>query len=476
MMAHWVAGWAAHQPDKPAIIHDGGIITYRDLARRIERAAAALAAAGIGRGDRVAQLGLNSPDTLVLLFACARVGAILVTLNWRLTPAELAVIAADCTPRAGWIDPEFAAALPDLPRLASLDGEGDAPMAGREDDGVLLVYTSGTTGRPKGALLTQRALTWNAINGLHANDLTAADRVLTALPMFHVGGLNIQTTPALFAGATVILERRFTPEGFCAALAAHRPSLTLLVPAVMQALLRHPDFTAADLSCLRLIMTGSSTVPAALIDPFHARGIPVGQVYGSTETGPTAIYLRADRAMAKVGSCGAPAPHVAVRVVDDQGRDVACGTAGEILLRGPNLMAGYWNDAAATAAALADGWYRTGDVGHRDADGCYWIDDRKKDVVISGGENIYPAELEAVLAACPGIAEATVVGRPDPRWGEVPVAVVVSGLSEAEVLALFDGRLARYKHPRAVAFIDRLPRNVMGKVLKHEVRAWLGRP
>lgn len=473
MMAHWVAGWAAHQPDKPAIIHEGGSLTYGALARRIARATAALAAAGVGRGDRVAQLGLNSPDTLVLLFACARLGAILVTLNWRLTPAELGLIVADCTPKLGWIEPEFDAALPGLPRLASLDGDGPAPDAARDDDGVLLVYTSGTTGRPKGALLTQRALTWNAINGLHANDLTAADRVLTALPMFHVGGLNIQTTPALFAGATVILERRFTPEGFCAALAAHRPSLTLLVPAVMQALLRHPGFATADLSCLRLIMTGSSTVPPALIEPFHARGVPVGQVYGSTETGPTAICLRADRAMAKVGSCGAPAPHVAARVVDDQGRDLADGVAGEILIRGPNVMAGYWNDPAATAAALEGGWYRTGDVGHRDADGCYWIDDRKKDVVISGGENIYPAELEAVLADCPDIVEATVVGRADARWGEVPVAVVVSAMAEADILRLFEGRLARYKHPRAVMFVERLPRNVMGKVLKHEVRAWL---
>lgn len=474
MMAQWAAGWAAHQPDKPAIVHEGGIVTYAGLARRIERAAAALSEAGVGRGDRVAQLGLNSPDTLVLLFACARLGAILVTLNWRLTPAELQAIVGDCTPKLGWIDPDFAAALPDLPRLASLAGNGPAPAEGQDDDGVLLVYTSGTTGRPKGALLTQRALTWNAINGLHANDLTAADRVLTVLPMFHVGGLNIQTTPALFAGATVVLERRFTPEGFCAALAAHRPSLTLLVPAVMQALLRHPDFAMADLSCLRLIMTGSSTVPAALIDPFHARGVPVGQVYGSTETGPTAICLRADRAMAKIGSCGAPAPHVDVRVVDEAGHDVADGVSGEILVRGPNVMAGYWNDPGATAAALEGGWYRTGDIGHRDADGCFWIDDRKKDVVISGGENIYPAELEAVLAACEGIAEATVVGRADPRWGEVPVAVVVSALTEAEILGLFEGRLARYKHPRAVAFVDRLPRNVMGKVLKHEVRTWLG--
>ena len=474
MMAQWVAGWAAHQPGKAAIVHEGGIVSYADLARRLERAAAALAAAGVARGDRVAQLGLNSPDTLVLLFACARLGAILVTLNWRLTPAELRAIVADCTPKLGWIEPEFSPALPDLPRLASLDGDGAAPAEGRDDDGVLLVYTSGTTGRPKGALLTQRALTWNAVNGLHANDLTAGDRVLTALPMFHVGGLNIQTTPALFAGATVILERRFTPEGFCAALAAHRPSLTLLVPAVMQALLRHPGFAATDLSCLRLVMTGSSTVPAALIEPFHARGVPVGQVYGSTETGPTAICLRADRAMAKVGSCGAPAPHVAARVVDDRGNDVPDGVSGEILLSGPNVMAGYWNDPAATAAALDGGWYRTGDIGHRDAEGCFWIDDRKKDVVISGGENIYPAELEAVLADCAGIVEATVVGRPDPRWGEVPVAVVVSAMAEAEILQLFEGRLARYKHPRAVMFAERLPRNVMGKVLKHEVRAWLG--
>ena len=499
-LAHWIVRWADFQPGRCAVHFEGRDWTYADMAEGVARLSGAMAQGlGIRAGDRVAHLGYNSVDLLLLVFACARLGATLVPLNWRLAPPEHAYILRHAGAKALLAEPEFIAptetvcgqfpgvhrvayggasgwrSYGDLMRSAEplADGPGDfrAPM--------LIVYTSGTTGRPKGAVLSQNALLWNAVNSAQAHDLTSRDHVLTVLPMFHVGGMNIQTLPALHAGATVTLLRRFDPGAVLAALVGRRPTTTLLVPAVMQALLRHPDWEHADLSSLRLIMAGSSNIPEALIRPFHDRGIPVGQIYGSTETCPIAIYLRGEDAMRKPGSAGKPAVHCEVRLVDDDGRDVPPGRSGEILVRGPNVMDGYWDDPAATAAALRDGWFHTGDLGHRDDEGFYYVDDRKKDLIISGGENIYPAELENVLADCAQIAEAAVVARPDSRWGEVPVAIVVpkpsSGITADAVLALFEGRLARYKHPHAVLFVDALPRNAMGKVLKYELRERLRR-
>jgi fatty-acyl-CoA synthase len=289
-----------------------------------------------------------------------------------------------------------------------------------------------------------------------------------------VGGLNIQTTPAIAAGAAVTITRRFDPGEVLRLVHSRRPTLLLAVPAVAQALASDPAFATTDLSCLRCLTTGSSTVPEAVIRPWLDRGVPVTQVYGMTESGPTAIALSIADAARKVGSCGKPALHTEARLVGADGEDVARGARGEIWLRGPNLTAGYWRNPEATRQAFAGGWFKTGDIGHQDEEGFFYVDDRKKDVVISGGENIYPAELENVLADCPAIAEAAVIGRPDPRWGEIPVACVVlkpgSSLSRADVLALFRDRLARYKHPRDVVFLDALPRTAMGKVQKFALR------
>jgi len=482
-----IAAHASRTPDKPALRWLGGDITYAALAARIERMAAALAARGIGRGDRVAVLAYNCPEYLELLFACARLGAVLVTLNWRLAPPEWAYILEHSGAKLLVHDEEFATGLDTLKLrimragldVAACKGGDVPPAAGQPDDPLLLVYTSGTTGKPKGAVHTQATLAANAAAGVEAHGLTAEDRILTFLPMFHVGGLNNQTLPALSLGATVILQQRFAPDAALAAIERERPTIILLVPAVMKALIEHPRFAATDFSSLRFAMAGSSVVPVELIRAFHARGLPVGQIYGSTETGPVSIVLKREDAIRKEGACGVPALGVQVRLVDDAGAEVADGASGEVLIRAPNLMTGYWQDEAATRAALVDGWYRTGDVGRRDGDGFYWVDERKKDMIISGGENIYPAELEAVLEASPAIAECAVVARPDPKWGEVPVAVVVrrpgAALEAPDVLALFEGRLARFKHPRGVVFVDSLPRNVMGKVLRYRLREGLDR-
>ncbi|MBM3536691.1 MAG: long-chain fatty acid--CoA ligase [Alphaproteobacteria bacterium] len=478
--------WLECRPDRVALRWQGTDITYGEMVRRAGRTASALAARGIARGDRVAILAHNCPDYLDLLFACARLGAVLVTLNWRLAPPEWQYILEHSGAKLLAHEGEFSKALDTLNLrlirtgldLPSCEGGEVPPVAGKADDPLLLVYTSGTTGRPKGAVHTGATLMANAAAGVEAHAMVPGDRILTFLPMFHVGGLNNQTLPAISVGATVILQPRFAPDTALAAIEGEKPTIILLVPAVMKALVEHPRFALTDLSSLRFAMAGSSVVPVELIRAFHARGLPVGQIYGSTETGPVSIVLKREDAMRKTGACGVPALGCQVRLVDDDGRDVPSGASGEVLIKAPNLMTGYWRDEAATREALADGWYRTGDVGRRDAEGFYWVDERKKDMIISGGENIYPAELEVVLDSCPAIAEGAVIARADPKWGEVPVAVIVrregASLREEEVRQLFEGRLARFKHPHSVVFVDALPRNVMGKILRYRLREQFG--
>ncbi len=481
-LSSWIATWADHRPAAEALSFGAERWTYGSFADEVDHWAAALHTEhGVGAGDRVAYLGHNHPSQLFVFFACARLGAALVPLNWRLTDAELRFQLGDCEPAvvvASEVFAERAAGWPVI-GLATPAGTTELDAApGRPEDPMLIVYTSGTTGRPKGAVLDQRALHATALNGWFAHDLTPLDRVLTVLPLFHVGGLCIQTLPALLAGAAVRLLPGFDADAWFDDVERWQATTSLLVPATMAALQRHPRWEQADLGSLRGIMTGSSVVPDALIRPFHQRGVPCGQVYGATETGPTALVLRVDDAVERVGSCGKPVPNAEVRLVDTTGTDVDDDERGEVVVRGAAVLRGYWRNPEATADAfLEGGWFRTGDVGVRDAGGWWHIVDRAKDVVISGGENVYPAELEAVLADCPDIAEAAVVGRSDPRWGEVPVAVVVPRragvLDERTVRALFEGRLARFKHPHEVIFVESLPRNVMGKVQKFRLREQL---
>lgn len=449
--------WAGHFPDKVALHFHGTDYTYAQLWTRIQEVSSSLK---VNKGERVAWLGYNHPDMLVLLFAAARRGAILVPLNWRFTAAEHKRILADCSPKLIFSDGDFANAAAKLGvPVGKLEKENTDPLRGEDVDDVLIVYTSGTTGAPKGAVLTQSALLWNGFNSIHAHDLSQSDHVLSPLPMFHVGGLNNQTLPALLAGATVTLHKRFEPGAWLADVAKRRPTISLLVPATMAAVIARPEWPSTELSSLRLLNTGSMVVPDSLIRAFHERGVPVGQIYGCTETAPIAVVLLKEDSLRKIGSTGKPAPHCEVKLVD-----------GEIWVRGPAVMRGYWPDYS---GLTEDGWFRTGDLARIDEDGFYWIVGRSKEVIISGGENIHPAELENVLAGCPGIAEAAVVGVEDPKWGEAACACVVSKLGEEEILGLFEGKLARYKHPRRIAYFDALPRNAMGKVLKSELRAAL---
>lgn len=491
---------AAFAPDKMALRFADQILSYGGFAARIATTARALKSQlGIGCGDRVAILSSNHPDYLVLLYACARLGAMLVPLNWRLAIAEQIFILSDASAKAVVVEEAFAAvveplrqALPDA-RVIGVDFSppGDASLealrAAASGDGrnphidmscpLLIVYTSGTTGRPKGAVLRQEALLWNAVMSQHMHNLTADDHVLTVLPMFHVGGLNIQTTPALQLGATVTLHQRFAPDGALQAIARDRPTLTVLVPATIQAMIEHPGWRTTDVSSLRAVTTGSTQVPQQLIDAVQGRGIPVLQVYGSTETCPIAVYTRIGGDLARPGSTGLPGLMCEARVVDDSGRDVL-ETAGEVLVRGPNVFFEYWGNEAATSEALRNGWYHTGDIGTRDRDGYFVIHDRKRNVIISGGENIYPAEVERVLADHPSVAEAAVIGMSDARWQEVPVAFVVrrpGAPVDGEALKRHvAGHLARFKVPREVTFVESLPRNALGKVQHFRLREVAG--
>ncbi|WP_043359611.1 class I adenylate-forming enzyme family protein [Belnapia sp. F-4-1] len=476
---------AEHAPDSIALTFGDEQITYAELARRIHAAAAMLEARGYGHGDCIAYLGHNHPGQIVLALACAGLGCLFLPLNWRLAPPELRHILDDSGAAALFALPEMAmparrAAPKDCPVLDAAEAWRDAPgpcLLGvtpltEMEDPMLLAYTSGTTGHPKGVALDHRAVMVNAINSQHMHALAGADRVLTVLPMFHLGGLNIQTLPALLFGAEVVLLPRFEPEAFFLACARSRPTLSLLVPAVMQALVEHPLWATADLSSLRAVGAGSSEVPLPLIEAFHARGIPVQQVYGATETGPIAIYQTRAEALAHPGSIGRQALHGAARIVDAEGEPLPAGEVGEIEVKGLHVARGYRNAPEEGEEPWRDGWFATGDLGWRDADGRFWFTDRRKHLIISGGENVYPAEVERVLRGAPGVLECAVCGRPDPRWGEVPVAIVVPGpdFDAARMLAYCKDRLARFKHPRAVVTVEALPRTALGKVRLEALR------
>ena len=510
-IANWIADSAARWPDKAAIRFHGRELSWRQFAALADDITAALAAAGVRRGDAVAFLGFNSPEMLALLFSCARLGALYMPLNWRLAAPEHRQMLADCPPRVLIVERDFVAptaalgdALEGMHKVA-INGEAaewqdwdgflaagtaapprdpaiaaDAPKEFPVGDTPLLIcYTSGSTGKPKGVLLSQGALEVNAGNSEDMHGLTADDVIFNSLPLFHVGGLNNLVTPGIKAGCTLVLHAKFEPAASFDAIESEGITLTVLVPAQLDMMMASPRWAGADFSGLRMITTGSTIVPRHVIDAVHAKGVPLVQVYGSTETSPIAVYLKADEAMKKPGSTGRVGKHCRMRLVDKHGRDVAPGETGEIWIKGGNVMSGYWKAPQATAAVLEDGWFRSGDMGHLDEDGYLWVDGRSKDMIISGGENIYPAEIENILIESPDIAEASVIGKPDPRWGEIVVAVVVpkSGhqVARDQVLGMLEGRIARFKHPKEVVIVQALPKTALGKIRKDDVRQMVAR-
>ena len=501
-LSAWIARNAALTPDKAAIRFPGRELSYADMATLIDRIAAALTGSGIKQGSCVAYLGFNSPEMLALLFASARLGAMFMPLNWRLAAPEHRQMLDDCPPALLFVEPPFVAQTDAFRNTLGATtlvsfGEagtgwiswaefcgranGPAPLDAQAgtDTPLLICYTSGSTGKPKGVVLTQRAIECNAANSVDMHDLTADDVILTTLPLFHVGGLNNQTTPALRSGCTVVLHPKFDADATFDAIENEGVTLTVLVPAQLDMMMAHRRWAGADFSRLRMITTGSTIVPLHVIRSVHDKGVPLVQVYGSTETCPIAVYLKASDAMRKLGSTGKAAAHCQLRLIGNDGKDVAQGSTGEILIKGDNIMSGYWQAPQATAAVLADGWFHSGDMGHQDGEGYLFVDGRSKEMIISGGENIYPAEIENLLIESPDIAEASVIGRPDERWGEIVVAVVVPkgdrSVSSETVLKMLEGRIARYKHPKEVVVVEALPKTALGKVRKEDVRKMVAR-
>ena len=482
---------------KEAVVDGEARLTYADLNSRVNRLCRGLQSLGLEYGDRLGMLSYNRHQFIEVIFAAAKLGLVLVPLNWRLSADELSFIVSD----AGLAGLIFDAELEDLARafvaksevervisLARVEGAVDyeemlsaqddtEPQPKREVNGDtphIFMYTAGTTGRPKGAILTQATAFWNSVNLLVDLDFLTTDRNLVVLPMFHIGGIGLFTLPMLHIGATLVIMRAFDPAETFRLIRDEKITLFFGVPAIFQMLLSDPGFDDSGLGDLRLLMSGGAPLPVSLIHQYHDRGVILRQGFGMSEAAPSIATLPAELAQKKAGSIGRPCFHLEARVVNDRGETLPPDEVGELVLKGPNLFSGYWNRPEATVEAFKDGWFHTGDMARMDADGCLYIVDRKKDMFISGGENVYPAEVEQAIYEFEAVAEAAVIGVPDAKWGEVGRAVLVvkpdMALTEEEVLGLLKGRLAKFKVPKSVEFIEALPRNAAGKVLKTELR------
>lgn len=493
--ADWIAHHARYTPSAEAA-HDLASqrsFTYAQLDERVRRAALWLSTVfRIARGDRVAVLSRNDTDVFELQFACHRLGAVFVPLNWRLAVPELDFICRDAAPNVLLYGAEFSDTARELspavvPAAASLanglpsdyenglaEARGDLTVAPLDlDDTWTIMYTSGTSGRPKGAQITYRMCVFNALHCAMLVGLTARSKNLVVLPTFHTGGLNVYANPTFHCGGTNVVMRNFEPAEFLRLLADKPLGLTHLmgVPTNFAMLAQEPGFAEADLSHLQCIGIGGSAAPTALLEAYGNRGIRLRQGWGMTETGPVGLLLSGEMALKKAGSCGLPPLYVQLRICASDGAEVKHGETGELQIKGPNVTTGYWNLPEADRQAFtADGWLRSGDAARQDEDGYYYIVDRWKDMFISGGENVYPAEIENVIAQLGGVLENAVVGVPHPKWGEVGRAFVVlkpdSGLDEAAILGHCAKYLARFKVPGEVRFLDTLPHNATGKVAK----------
>lgn len=485
---------ALYSPDAVAFdeYESGASYTYRDADAIANRLARMLADDWrIAAGDRVAALAANSVEHIFLFIALQRLGAILVPVNYRLSPREIRHILSDCEPalliHERRYDETAAAAGDEIPRM-HFDGPDSLTAAAHGtsrpsgtvsahpdfDTPVMILYTAGTTGAPKGAVVTHGMLFWNSVNTLMRLNLTERDVTPAFAPFFHTGGWNVLTTPFLHLGARSILLKKFDPDLVLRLCEERAVTILFGVPTMMDMMHRSPSFATARLDTVRYAIVGGEPMPLDLIRAWQDKGVPIRQGYGLTEFGPNVFSLNEADAIRKIGSIGFPNFYIDAKVVDDAGRELADGQVGEMWLRGPVCTPGYWRNPEATAAAITDGWFHTGDMVRRDAEGYFYVVDRKKDMYISGAENVYPAEVEAFLRTHPKVQAVAVVGVPDAKWGEVGRAFVVpkpgETATEEEILAFCAGNLAKYKIPRRVVFLDALPVSDAGKILKRTLK------
>jgi fatty-acyl-CoA synthase len=499
-------------PDKTAlvVVATGERLSYRELDQRAVRCARAWQALGLGKGDRVAILAHNRVEYLEAFFAAPKTGMVLVPLGTRLTAHELAHVVQDAGVTALLYDGELAdraRALRELvpglgsaskgpPRwialdqplepgdasyrelTAAADPAGFARVPCAPEDLYCLLYTSGTTGRPKGVMIPHRMVAWNGFDTVCGWQLREDDVSPVFTPLYHAGGLMAFLVPIFVIGGTVVLHRGFDPAEVWRTLEAEGCTVVLGVPTIWKLLMDAPEFRTADLSRVRWLISGGAPLPHYVAEAYQARGAVFKQGFGMTEVGVNCFAMTAEESVRKVGSIGKPMMFTEVRLVDEEGRELGAGEVGEMHFRGPHVCRGYWNQPEATAAALdAEGWFHSGDLARRDEDGFFYVAGRKKDMIISGGVNVYPAEIEAVLVLHPGVADAAVVGVPDETWGEVSVAFVVplpgppgTALSAAGLAEHLGRRLARFKVPKHYRLLDELPRTPYGKVVKGELR------
>ncbi|MCH2191295.1 MAG: long-chain fatty acid--CoA ligase [Gammaproteobacteria bacterium] len=496
-LSHTLLRRAELNPEREALEFEGKIYRYDEFADRVRRAASVLKSHGVSRGDRVGFLGLNQPSFLETIFAANMIGAIFVPLNFRLTAEELGFIINDAGVHSLIVDPmlqpvvdgakaalccrTFFAVSDDAEGWVNMDAAIDKAepltdmVSVNQDDVCMIMYTSGTTGLPKGAMLTHGNILWNNVNASMAFGGDRECVMLTVAPLFHIGGLNVLTLQSFAIGSKLILMRVFEPEAVLEIIDAKSVTHMFGAPAMFQFMMQHPKFAATTFDSVETFICGAAPPPESLLTTYADRGVPFCQGYGLTETSPFGTFLTPEWSISKLGSAGQAPMHTYVRIVDEDNKPIAANQRGEICIMGANVMKGYWNRPEATAAAIdPEGWFHTGDVGYLDEDGFLFICDRLKDMVISGGENVYPAEVESVLFKHQSIAEVAVIGLPDEKWGEAVTAV--AALHEGQSLSLEDLRefaetqLARYKLPLKLHIVDQLPRNPAGKVLKFKLK------
>jgi len=499
---------AEMDPSKTALIFEGEEWSYLQFAQRVRCLAAGLKERGLQPGDRLAYLGFNHIYYFELLLAAHCVGAIFVPLNYRLTAAELDYIINDASPRILVADAHFSEAITSIldhlncdhyfcfaglqdgnavcsescktgpfERYATLfdHGQDVADYESEQHDAAIIMYTSGTTGKPKGAVLSHGNLLWNNVQANFSYSVVGDDISLVCAPLFHIGGLNVTTLCTLMNGGALLVHRQFDPGKILEDIPQYRVTTMFAAPAMLQFMAQEAAFNREAMASLRMIVVGAAPIAKSLLELFLQHDIEINQGYGLTETSPMVSFLTAHYTTQKLGSAGKPGIFGAVKVIAPDGTENAKGEVGEILYRGPNVMLGYWGKPEETAKAIdSDGWFHTGDAGYLDEDGFIFISDRIKDMVITGGENVYPAEVESVLYGHPAIAEVAIIGLPHEKWGEAVTAIVVlkpeHALRLEELRQFAEKTLARYKLPLAMHQVESLPRNPAGKVLKHELR------